>query len=147
MYQFKECGLDNIYLKNGYKYFDTPEGRGVSIHDLDNLHKTIAEGIAKKKAPISGKEFRFLRVELDLSQKALGHLIGKTDQMIAKWEKGEAQLPVLADKAIRDLYLESIGQGPLAGILRELSELDRQYHERKLELEETQDGWKFGECA
>lgn len=147
MYHFKECGLDNIYLRNGYEEVKTTEGAAVGIHALDELMRVIAEGIANKRGHLSGKELRFLRVEMDLSQKALGELMGKSDQSVAKWEKGEVPIPVLADKAIRDLYLESIGKGPMAGLLKDLSQLDRQYHELKCELEETGLGWQLRQCA
>lgn len=147
MYQYTACGLDNIWLKNGYEISESPDGRGVSIHDLDSLHKLIADGVVNKPAPLNGKEFRFLRMEMDLSQKAVGDLMDKTDQMIARWEKGSNAVPVLADVAIRNLYMESIGKTPIAGLLKELSNLDRQLHELKIELEETQQGWKYEACA
>ena len=135
MYHFKECGLDNIHLKNGYSVIETAEGKAVSIKDIDSLHRAIAQCIIKKDESISGKEFRFLRIELDLSQKAIGKLMEYTDQTIAKWEKGAEPVPVLADKAIRDLYVEKEGGGIIAGLLKRLSEVDRQLHEIKLEIE------------
>jgi DNA-binding transcriptional regulator YiaG len=147
MIQYTASGLDNIWLKNGYKIHDTGHGSGISIHDLDNLHKVIAKGIVEKAAPLTGKEFRFLRIELDLSQKAIGDLMDKTDQMIANWEKGNNDIPVLADAAMRNLYMESIGCSPISGLLNKLKDLDRQIHELKLELEETQDGWQLQACA
>ena len=141
MYHYKACGLNNIFLKNGYTKTSSPSGEGVSIHDLDGLHKVIAKGIAEKELPITPNEFKFLRIELDLSQKAIGKLMGKTDQIIAKWEKGTQDIPVLADKAVRDLYMDSINEGQVGGILEKLANLDRQLHELKLNLEETSNGW------
>jgi DNA-binding transcriptional regulator YiaG len=148
MFHYTASGLDNIWLKNGYKTYNAMEGGGFSIHDLDNLHKAISLGIVKKEAPLTGKEFRFLRIELDLSQKAIGDLMDKTDQMVANWEKGNHSIPVLADAAMRTLYMESIGGSPISGLLKKLKDLDRQIHELKFELEETQEGgWQFSECA
>lgn len=147
MYQYNSCGLDNIYLKNGYQLSETEEGKGVSIHDMDTLHRVIAKGIVDQPAPISGKEFRFLRIELDLSQKAIGDLMDKTDQMIAKWEKGDNSIPVLADKAIRDLYMDSIGESHIANLLTTLKDLDNQLHEIKFQLSETEEGWQLDQCA
>ena len=82
-----------------------------------------------------------MRIELDLSQKALGKLLDKSDQAIAMWEKGTQPVPVLADKAIRDLYMESLGEGVVSGLLEKLAELDRQIHEITLKMVETSDGW------
>lgn len=147
MYQYTSCGLDNIYLKNGYVLSDEKEGSGVAIHDMDALHGVIAKGIVKKLAPLSGKEFRFLRIELDLSQKAIGELMDKTDQIIAIWEKGEKAIPVLADKAIRDLYMESIGESHIANFLTMLKTLDNLLHEIQFKLSETDAGWELDQCA
>jgi len=147
MYQYTSCGLDNIYLKNGFEVSDASEGKGIAIHDIDTLHRVIAKGIVDQPAPISGKEFRFLRIELDLSQKAIGDLMDKTDQMIAKWEKGANNIPVLADKAIRDLYMDSIGESHIADFLTILKDLDNEIHEIKFQLSETEGGWKLDHCA
>lgn len=147
MYHYTSCGLDNIYLKNGYELPETAEGTGVAIHDMDALHRVIAKGIVDQPAPISGKEFRFLRIELDLSQRAIGELMDKSDQMIAKWEKGENSIPVLADKAIRDLYMDSIGESHIADLLTKLRDLDSQLHEIKFQFSETENGWTLDQCA
>lgn len=149
MYQYTACGLDNVWLKNGYEEHETAQGKGVSIHDIDGLHHAIAHSIAHKSAPLTGKEFRFLRIELDLSQKAVGDLMDKTDQMVAKWEKGENSVPRLADAAIRNYYLESIGDAPISLLLSKLAKLDRQLHEIEIKLEEIEgNGWQeVADCA
>jgi len=147
MIKYTGCGLENIYLKNGYIKHSTEEGDGISVYDMDALHRVIAKGIVEKPAPLSGKEFRFLRIEMDLSQKAMGDLMDKSDQMIAKWEKGENDIPVLADAAIRNLYMEDIGESPLVGLLKKLKDLDRQYHEAIFELEERESIWLCANCG
>ena len=147
MYHYTSCGLDNIFLKNGYEESSGEEEKGIAIHDRDSLHQVIAKVIVDIPAPISGKEFRFLRIELDLSQKVLGELMDKSDQIIAKWEKGESPIPVLADKAIRDTYMESIGESHIAELLTKLKELDRERYEIEFQPLETEDGWKLNQCA
>jgi DNA-binding transcriptional regulator YiaG len=143
MYHFTTCGLDNVYLKNGYTVSESESGKGVSFHDLQGLLRAIGCCILKKEAPLNGREFRFLRVEMDLSQKAIGSMMEKTDQTIANWEKGCEPVPALADKAIRDLYAESIETGPIAGLLQKLSEMDRRIHELTLEIELNQEDQKW----
>jgi len=147
MYHYKTSGLDNIYLKNGYVEKDTPSGKTIAIRDLDGLHKAIARGLVNKSHALTGKEFRFLRTELDLSQKALGLLFEKTDQAIAIWEKGDKAIPALADKAIRDLYMESIGESPIAHLLDRFAKLDRKACEFELQMEETSKGWLVKDAA
>ena len=147
MYQYTECGLDNVTLENGYEIHDTAEGRGVSIHDIDGLHRAIAKALIDKAAPLTGAEFRFLRTELDLSQNAIGNLMERTDQMVAKWEKGESSVPRLADAAIRNFYVESRGKQPIAGLLQRLAELDREIHRRTIALSDTEQGWVAQDAA
>jgi putative transcriptional regulator len=142
MYQYNGCGLDNVWLKNGFEVHKSGQDTGLSIHNLDGLHRAIALTIIHSPHPITGQEFRFIRIELDLSQKFLGNLMDKSDQSIAKWEKGEQAIPRLADKAIRDLYSESIGEGVIAGLLSQMAQLDREVHEHSLKLEEVKGEWQ-----
>lgn len=153
MYHYTECGLDNIWLKNGYEELPTETGSAYSVHNIDGLHETIALGLIRKQAPLTGKEFRFLRIELDLSQKALGDLLGKTDQQIANWEKGKNDIPVMADALIRQYCSEKMHKdSKLSELLDALKDLDRRLHELRFALEETAVGWTvveegFLECA
>lgn len=150
MYHYKECGLNEIYLKNGYKVIKTGYGESVGIHDAEGLHKTIGEGLLKKSGLLTGREFRFLRIELDLSQKALGLLMDKSDQAIAGWEKGERDIPVLADAAMKNLYSEKVNETPIAGLLEEMAAIDRECCELTIQLEETDLGWQYSDspkCA
>lgn len=148
MYHYLSCGLDNIYLLNGYEVHETEDGPTYGIHNFDALHRAIALGLVNKPAPLNGKEFRFLRVELDLSQKAIADLFGYTDQTVANWEKGKTEIQVLADATIRQYYRESIGEpSELGELLKKLSDLDRRVHELQFQLEETQNGWRLRDCA
>jgi DNA-binding transcriptional regulator YiaG len=142
MHHYTSCGLNNVWLKNGFEKHHIGADTGLSIHNMEGLHRAIALTIIQSPRPITGQEFRFLRVELDFSQKALGSLMDKSDQSIAKWEKGEQAIPRLADKAIRDLYMESIGEGVVAGLLTQMAQLDREVHELNLQLEEVEGRWQ-----
>ena len=107
----------------------------------------IGKGLIKKAGPLTGKEFRFLRLELDLSQKALGQLLDKTDQTIAGWEKSDEDVHILPDSAIRSYYSEKAAGTPIAGLLDELAALDRKHCELVIELEETENGWVCSEAT
>ncbi|MDA9598948.1 hypothetical protein N9S48_00115 [bacterium] len=50
--------------------------------------------------------------------------------------------PRLADKAIRDLYMESIGEGVVEGRLSQMAQLGREVHELNLQLEAVGREWK-----
>ncbi len=34
MHRYTNCGLDYVWLVNGFEHVETPQGRGVRIHDL-----------------------------------------------------------------------------------------------------------------
>ena len=67
MYQYKGCGLNNIYLVNGYVEKETNYGNAVSVSKLKELHNVIGFTIITSSKAITGKEIRFLRKDLDLS--------------------------------------------------------------------------------
>lgn len=104
MYHYRECGLDNVWLRNGYKEHDTPYGKGVSITNVEGLLDVIALHLVQKEALLTGKELRFLRVQMGLSQKELGELQGVSAQMVSLWERKNS-LPLVNDRWVRVQYL------------------------------------------
>lgn len=143
MHPFNDGGLNNIWLANGYEELDTPYGKGVSFHDLDGLIGAICIALADKKAPLTGPEFRYLRQALCLSQAALGQLMDKTDQAIAKWEKSGDPVPRLADFAMRALYQQHANHNTtIRHLVAALNVTERTLH---IVMRETPDGWRHTE--
>lgn len=137
-YHYKECGLDDIYLLNGYEEHTTPYGNGVSVHDVDGLHRAIGVQLAKHKKVLTGKEIRFLRKQMDLTQAELGKWLGVSDQMVARYEKNDTPMPEPVNKLFRALFLESAGtEIKLHELLRELEEFDAPVNERQEFAEEN----------
>ncbi len=124
MHHYKACGLDNVFLVNGYKVH--PEnGNAVSFEDFEGLQKALASFVVDRPRLLTGAEFRFLRNELELSQKALAAVMHKTDQTIANWEKGKTAIPLESDLFLRQYYLHSIGHNTeFKRLLSRLIELD-----------------------
>ena len=114
----------------------------MAIENLPGLHKAIGKYLAEKPGILTGDEFRFLRNELNISQKHFGSLFALTDQAVATWEKGKVNLPQWADRTIRIMYLEFIGERNknLTSLIEFLNTLDVQ--ERKdLTLKEVGNEW------
>ena len=136
------CGLDYVYLVNGYAVHETDYGRGVSIEDVKGLHRAISEDIISHRAHLSGQEVRFLRKEMDLSQGGIAAMLGVDAQTVARWEKGTSEVPGPADRLIRVLYREHIGGNQAVKQLIEgLAELDEFEHGRRC-FEESDMGWR-----
>ena len=140
-YRYTECGLDDVWLANGFTRHDTPYGPGVAIDDVDGLHRAIARRLVHARRPLAGKEVRFLRKELDLAQEGLAALLGCTGQTVARWEKGETAIPGAADRLVRLLYLErEEGRPRIQELLEALAEEDASRAERQ--LFEAEHGWR-----
>lgn len=138
-YHYTESGLRNVWLQNGFVIRKTAEGEGVSIHDVDGLHRALGCALANKPC-LTGTEVRFLRREMGLSQRGLGELVGVTDQTVALWER-RGKMPKTADRMLRLIYLEHIqANAPIVATIRRLNDLDMRDYERII-AEEAGDGW------
>ncbi len=106
LYQYEECGLPNVFLTSGFNISESEYGEGVSFNDFDDLHKAITLELTGKPAPLTGKEVRFLRVELDWSQKELGAKLGVSDQAVSLWERDQNSIGVSESLVLRLLAVE-----------------------------------------
>jgi DNA-binding transcriptional regulator YiaG len=147
-YHYKMCGLDNIYLLDGVECHDNVYGRGVSIHDAENLHRTIGLYLIMHKKAISPKEIRFLRKQMDLTQAELGKCLGVTDQSVARYEKAETEIPGPVDRLIRFLFaFYLIPADERAKLLEEIMEAQKRLQEMDdtpqspLYFQTTPTGW------
>jgi putative transcriptional regulator len=142
-YHYTESGLDSVYLVNGYKIVETPDGRSIVIQDLDGLHKAIGRILAIEKKRLNGKEVRFLRTEMLLSQHVLARLLHVTEQTVARWEKDHYKISGPADAMLRLLYLEHIGgDEKISDLLRDIADLEDDIDRAcQFSLEETSSGW------
>ena len=139
-YRYTESGLTNVWLVNGYTIRKTKYGEGVSIHDMDGLHRALARALSNKPR-LTGTEVRFLRKEMGLSQRGLGELLGVTDQAVSLWER-KGQLPKTADRLLRLIYVEhDRGNAPIRATIQRINDMDSQDRERII-AEEAKGGWK-----
>jgi len=144
MYQYIESGLPNVYLKNGYSIEVIDDEEYTSIDDLEGLHRVLAGAIASKTMPLTNAEFKFLRIELNLSQRILGKRFGVSEQTIARYEKGQSDIPRTTDAALRSLYMESIEQNnSVSYFLDLLANYEAAQAAQEILLEEIDRQWKL----
>ena len=149
MYQYKESGLDNIFLENGYKVHKTPYGEGVSIQNSEGLHKVIGRWLISLPKPLNGAELRFLRLEMEATQRDLAAIVGTSEQSLRLWEKHRNKalpnadgVPGSADRLLRAIYSEYVGgDGTVRRMLDRLAQLN-QVGETRMQFRETSRGWK-----
>ena len=107
---YPDCGMDNIYLANGWRWEETPIGRFLHIKDDRNLFAALARHIVEQPHKPSGKELRYLRIYLNLSQADLGQLLGLSDQQVARWEKETSAIEPAVLRLFSLLVRERIGE-------------------------------------
>lgn len=107
-YHYLECGLDDVYLANGFKWHETARGTSIAIKDIDTLHRVIGEHLCRDKKELSGKEFRFLRREMLMSQALLADLFNVKEQTVHRWETGKSPVPKASESLIRLMYMDKV---------------------------------------
>jgi putative transcriptional regulator len=108
--QYTACGLDDIFLLGGFTRHETRYGRGVSIENVEGLHRAIAMSLVDSERTLTGEEARFLRKEIKLTQAELAKFMKLNEQSVARWEKGETAIAGSTEILLRGLYREHIGE-------------------------------------
>jgi DNA-binding transcriptional regulator YiaG len=143
-YQYTESGLDNIYLANGYDFVDGPGGRQVKIKNVEGLHALIGRMLVDSKKNLTGKEIRFLRHEMLMSQATLAKLLEVSEQAVARWEKGKTgSVPKPAESLIRLLYREHTsteGAPTIRVHLKRIAELENALDGQRVTLRKSNTG-------
>lgn len=120
-YAYTICGLDNIYLLNGYRISRHEGEEFVSVVDVDGLHRAIGRHLVMHRKGLNPKEVRFLRKAMDLTQAELAAKLGNDAQSVARWEKGTCEMPGTAEKLLRATFLaENIADESDLRVLRNL---------------------------
>ena len=120
-YHYKLCGLDYVYLKNGYRLHNTHYGQGVSIERADALDRVIAIRVLISHSRLRGQEVRFLRSLTHLSQTELSVRLGVKRITVARWETApNTPIPGPADRVLRLVAANILFEGPLTPIIMDL---------------------------
>ena len=143
-YQYAECGLNNIYILNGYQFIETPRGKAVSVRNVDGLHKAIGLFLVTAKKDLTPDEVRFLRLEMLMSQAALARLLGMSEQAIRRWENGKVTIPKPSESLLRLLYREHVHDkdGKILTMLKQIANLEEMLYDKKILFKDTSKGWR-----
>ena len=129
MYHYEECGLGNIWLRDGYSVEEDEEyGELVSIHSVNDLHNAIGLYLITNKPELNGDEIRFLRKEMNLSQKNLAGLLGVGETSVRTWESERGKIGSPTDRLLRAFYKEHVqGDGELKSLIERLNHQERTF--------------------
>ena len=107
-YLYAECGLDNVII-SGVSFITDDAGEVVvSIPNINSLHRAIALGIIKRKGSMSGRELRFIRTEMGMTQAELAALIHREPLAVSRWERSENEIERNAETIIRLHAIEKL---------------------------------------
>lgn len=108
-YKYTECGLDNVIIRGVAFVKDDAGDEVVCIPNINGLHRAIAYGIVTRRAAMAGKELRFLRTEMGMTQAELAELIHREPLAISRWEREEVPIDTNAETLIRLHAAETLG--------------------------------------
>lgn len=144
LYRYKGCGLDNVYLQNGYAVNTLRSGEEViSIEDIEGLHCAIASAIVDSASALDARTFKYLRKELDMSQRQVAQMFDVDEQTVSLWERARNPVPQHADLMLRTLVKEKMsGNAELRNLIQRFNSIDRDIRaaEAKIEMHKDQDG-------
>ena len=131
------CGLDNVYLANGYEIRQLASGEEVLyIEDIPGLHRAIASVIVDSPLDLDAPMFKFLRKEQDMSQRKLADVLGVEEQTVSNWERAKTPIPKYAALFIRTIAKERCSNNAeLVAMIEQMNELDRERHHNEIRLE------------
>lgn len=146
-YHYTESGLDNVWLVGaGWKMVTLSGGRQeVRISDIEGLHREICRVLVEEKKNLTGRELRFLRQELLLSQANLAKLLEVGEQTIHRWESGKSDIPRSADALVRLLYVQQYSKQSKVDVracLEKLADLE-DAADKELIAKGSSKGWQL----
>lgn len=107
-YRYVECGLDNVLLQGLPVVIDDFGEEVITIPNVNILHRLLVVEVATKDGRLNGKEIRFLRTEMGMSQAELAALVGRDPQSIGRWERSEKSPEQAIEMIIRISALEHV---------------------------------------
>lgn len=111
VYNYTECGLDNVIIEGLRVCKDHAGEETVTIPAVGVLHHVIAQGIVSLPTKITGKELRFLRSEMGMTQSELAEVLRVTLLTVSRWEREENPVTDSAEMLVRLLANERLELG------------------------------------
>jgi DNA-binding transcriptional regulator YiaG len=100
-YRYTDSGLDNVIIEGVNFLADDAGEECVVIPNVNGLHKAIACGIVRRQSSMSGRELRFLRTEMGMTQAELATMLHRESLAVSRWEREENPLDANAEALVR----------------------------------------------
>lgn len=104
-YQYKESGLDNVFLENVECCRCLSCGEeNIHVLSMPNLHRLIGLRLIQKRSLLNGKEIRFLRKNMGLKANETAEIMGVDNATISRWESNTQRMSKPNDRFLRLVY-------------------------------------------
>jgi DNA-binding transcriptional regulator YiaG len=107
-FHYTAIGLDNVILVGLKESVDDNGDDCITIPHINELHRAIAKTIITRESGMSGKELKFLRTEMGMTQAELGKIVSREGLAIGRWERGEIPIEPNAEAIIRIVSSERL---------------------------------------
>ncbi|CRL46142.1 hypothetical protein SGGMMB4_04491 [Sodalis glossinidius str. 'morsitans'] len=142
MHHYTDCGLETVWLTNGYRCEKHAVRIQIEIEDKPALHQVLAKLLINRRNLLSCHEIHFLRREMSMSVHELASVMGVQSEVIERWERGETGLPRVADVSLRALFVGSrLEESEPELYLHILSETECRQSSETLFLTYADNGW------
>lgn len=108
-YQYKECGLDNIWLKD-WPTLVCPECK-ISMPLLPNsdlIVPMITSVLIRERGRLDGDSIVFLRKAMGLKATALAQILGVDRVSVSRWENNKQEIDGFLDIKLRMTAIDQI---------------------------------------
>lgn len=107
-----EIGFPGVRLLNGFKEVHFGGAPSIQIEAMHGLLRTVLIALCQSNRPLPTASLRIIRQELSLSQTQIASAFDLADrQMIAKYEKGTIEFPLLYQRELKRLLLSHLDGG------------------------------------
>ncbi|AEG50759.1 helix-turn-helix domain protein [Sphingobium chlorophenolicum L-1] len=107
---YEGCGLENIWLVDGFSIIHRNGEELTQVEDVEGLHKAISLHLVRFRKALTGREIKFIRRTIDLTQGELAHQLGTSVQTVARWEKDKVNIPGPEDRLFRITTLLALSE-------------------------------------
>ena len=123
--------MANAWLANGHQVKHTSYGEAMAIDDIDGLHLAIAQNLIEKKGSLTGKQFRFLRTLMGMSQIGIAGMLGVQAQSVSLSERTN-KVPKAQDALHRLIANERLVKGNvgIAEVIERINVVGRMVNHR-----------------
>ena len=145
--KYDACGLSNVTLAGMEVSRCQACGEyEVSIPQIEDLHKALAQSVIRKPGRLQAEEVRFLRKYLGWSGADFAEHMGTKRETVSRWETGASPIGSTSDRLLR---LMVVNQAPVndysLDLLREITK-NQQMRTIRLQMNMNREGW-FAEAA